>query len=265
MTHSLNLTEARDFLILLIRQAGAKLHLSYTSSRLRTRSKGKFDFATQADDEVDAFLREKIGRVYPSTTFLTEETAPSDYSSLVSASDLWVIDPLDGTVNFPRRDPNFAISIAFVQKGVPVLGVIYFPMLDELFWAQAGEPHAYRNGKPIHVSHVSKFSETILMTDWSWDPEKRPLVTEILSRAVTQLRYVKISGSAVYGLTRVAMGAADAYVCPAVKPWDVAAAGFVVAKAGGKVSTFVGEPMYVFAPDFLATNRLLHHRMQRML
>ena len=80
------------------------------------RSKGGVDFTTQADEKVDAFLLEQIKKQYPQTNFLTEETAPTDYSSLKDTSDLWAIDPLDGTINFSRKHPHFAISIKINGK-----------------------------------------------------------------------------------------------------------------------------------------------------
>ncbi len=129
----IDLTEARKYLIELLTQAGNTLRRYFDSGVYTQKSKGGVDFATQADEEVDAFLVEQIKRQYPQSNFLTEETAPADYSSLKDTKGLWVIDPLDGTVNFSRKHPNFAISIGLVDKGVSKLGVVHIPMTGDTY------------------------------------------------------------------------------------------------------------------------------------
>ncbi|MGA2968076.1 MAG: inositol monophosphatase family protein, partial [Candidatus Levyibacteriota bacterium] len=107
MNGSIDLTEARKYVKELIPQAGETLRRYFASQDFTQRKKEGVDFTTQADEEVDAFLRESIKKQYPQTNFLTEETAPKDYSPLKQMNNLWVIDPLDGTINFSRKHPNF--------------------------------------------------------------------------------------------------------------------------------------------------------------
>src|SRR5205085_1274218 len=98
------------------------------SQEIQIHQKEGVDFTTKADIEVDSFLQEKIRDKFPNTQFLTEETAPSNFLSLRTAEKIWVIDPIDGTINFSRGNSNFAISIALVSYAKPLLGMVYLPL-----------------------------------------------------------------------------------------------------------------------------------------
>ena len=152
MSDQINLTEARKYLTGIISQAGKILKKYFVSGKFTSRSKGGVDFLTKADEEVDRFLLENIRKKYPQNEILTEETAPKDYSPLKQTDNLWIIDPLDGTGNFSRHHPNFAISVGLVDKGISKLGIVYIPMEDKLYWAEKNKKGAFLNGKPIKVS-----------------------------------------------------------------------------------------------------------------
>lgn len=261
MSAEINLEEAKVYLTKIVTQAGETLKRYFTSGEFSSRRKEGVDFTTQADVEVDAFLREKIKDKYPGANFLTEETAPDDYSSLREASNLWVIDPLDGTVNFSRKHPHFAISIALVDRAVPRLGIVYVPMLEALYWAQADQEKAFLNGKPIQVSETADLKEVVLACDWAWNLEKRLSVVSWLGKIVTHVRQIKCMGSAVSDLASLAEGRIDVYLHSGLKPWDVAASALFIEKAGGKISTPQGETWDVFQPDMLASNGILHQNL----
>lgn len=261
MKNSLDLTEARKYLCGLVPQAGETLRKYFASRDFTQRSKGGVNFTTQADEEVDAFLRENIGKQYPQTNFLTEETALSDYSSLKDAENLWVIDPLDGTTNFSRKHPHFAISVGLVDKGVPRLGVVYIPMTGDTYWAQADQEGAFLNGEPIQVSSTDKLGESVIACDWAWGLEKRLNVVRWLGNISTHVRAIKSMGSAVADLASLAGGRIDAYMHSGLKPWDVAASALLIEKAGGKITSPAGNAWDVFNPDILASNNILHQKM----
>jgi myo-inositol-1(or 4)-monophosphatase len=248
------LTEARLYLSELVRQAGGTLQRYFVSGNFSSRQKDGVDFTTQADEDVDAFLREHINRKYPHTSFLTEETAPSDYSLFSDTGTLWIIDPLDGTINFSRKNRSFAISIALVNKGRPTLGVVYLPMTQDLYWAQANKDTAYLNGEPIHVSSTGAIREAVVACDWAWDLEKRLNVVRWLGRISLQVRQISSTGSAVAALASLAGGKIDAYIHSGVKPWDVAASALLIEKAGGMITTPTGAHWNVFHSDILASN-----------
>lgn len=265
MEDSINLTEARKYLVTLATQAGEILKRYFVSRDFTQRSKGGVDFTTQADEEVDAFLLEQIKKHYPQTHFLTEETAPKDYSPLRDVNDLWVIDPLDGTINFSRKHPHFAISIGLVDKGVPRLGVVHIPMTGDTYWVQADQEGAFLNGEPMQVSSTDNLGESVIACDWAWGLEKRLNVVRWLGNISTQVRQIKSMGSAVADLASLAGGRIDAYMHSGLKPWDVAASALLIEKAGGKITTPTGAYWDVFQPDMLATNGILHDRILNLI
>lgn len=245
----------------IVTEAGEILKGYFKSQKFTSKSKGGVDFLTQADEEVDLFLREAIKKKYPQTQFLTEETAPSDYLSLKETENLWVIDPLDGTVNFSRKNPHFAISISLVNKGVSKFAIVYVPMSGELYWAQEDKDNAYLNGESIQVSKTHDLKETTLGCDWGWDLEKRLNVVDWLKNICTHVRQIKSMGSAVADLASLAEGKIDVYLCSGLKPWDVAASSLLIRKAGGKITTPTGGEWDIFNPDILASNGILHREI----
>jgi len=154
----MDLNKTEKEVIEIVLRAGEILKKHFVSDNLDSYDKGGVDFATEADREVDSFLSGELKRLYPEANFLTEETAPSDYSSMKDLDDLWVIDPLDGTANFSRKDDNFAISIALVNKGKPVLGIVYLPISNKMYSARADRAEAFLNGEVISVSLVSELN-----------------------------------------------------------------------------------------------------------
>ena len=206
MAHSIDLASAKTYLLEIIPMAGEILRTYFRSGKFTTHAKQGVDFATQADDEIDAFLRKKIEEKYPNSQFLTEETAPKDYSNLKDSTDLWVIDPIDGTANFARGDPNFAISVALVSRGVPRLGVVYLPVSQDVYIAQDDMPHATLNNTPIHVSRINNLGEATVACDWSWNMEKREQMVGLLGKFHKEVRQIKCMGSAAADIAKLAKG-----------------------------------------------------------
>ncbi len=258
---SINLTQAREFLFDLVPQAGKILKRYFVSRKFTQRQKKGVDFSTQADVEVDSFLVKHIKKRYPHAKFLTEETAPSDYSSLRNEDILWVIDPLDGTINFSRRHENFAISIGLVDKGIPKLGVVHNPLSGDTYWAQEEKEGSFLNGHEIKVSKTFDYREVILACDWPYDFGERLKVVNWIGILSQHVRQIKALGSAVADLAKVADGRIDCYIHAGLKPWDQAAAGLLILKAGGKITTSTGAKWDVFQPDVLAANRTLHKKI----
>lgn len=265
MNKEIDLNEAREYLLKLVPQAGDILVKYFTSGQFTTRSKGGVDLLTQADEEVDEFLRENIRKQYPQTSLLTEETAPKDYSSFKEAEILWIIDPLDGTINFSRGNPHFSISVGLVDKGVSKLGVVYIPMENNLYWAQEDQENAYLNGKPLQVSTTNDMREAVIGCDWAWDLEKRLRVVKWLGEISTQVRQIKSMGSAVADLASLARGRIDIYLHSGLKPWDTAAASLLIEKAGGKITTPTGAKWDVFQSEMLASNNILHNKILELI
>lgn len=187
----------------------------------------------------------------PEPPLLTEETAPTDYSSLESAEQLLVIDPIDGTMNFKRGKHDFGIGIALVNKGNPIIGVSVLPMYDEVYYADINTQTTC-NGKPVETSLVTDLSQALFCTDWAYNPADRTQCHTWLKSILSKTRAIQSPGSAVANLSFVASGKIDVYLQAGLKPWDVAAPSILIRQAGGIVTAPDGGDWDVFNPDILA-------------
>jgi len=265
MANRINQTDAGQYLQDLVKEAGKILQKYFNTGFFTQKQKEGVDFTTQADSEVDKFLRDNLKKKYPVSNFLTEETAPSDYSSLSETENLWVIDPLDGTINFSRKHSNFAISVALMDKGKIKLGVVYVPIENKLYYAQSDKEGAYLNNEKIKVSSTSVLRETVVACDWAWGLNKRKNVIKWLDKLCPHVRQIKSMGSAASDLASLAAGKIDVYIHSGLKPWDVAAAGLIIKKAGGKITLPNSSEWSPFNPDILASNNILFKEVLKLI
>jgi myo-inositol-1(or 4)-monophosphatase len=263
--YPVNLNEATKFIIAVATQAGLILKEYFLSKNIKLEKKNMPDILTEADLTVDKFLIKTIKKKYPNSNFLTEETSPEDYLKFKNLKNLWVIDPLDGTLNFFRGNSNFAISIALVSKAVVKLGVVYIPMTEELYWAQEKDKNAYLSNKVVYVSKTADVNKTIVACDWEWNPRERKNISYCVNKFACKVQQIKCMGSASSDLASIASGKIDAYIHFNLKPWDVAAASLIIEKAGGIVSTADGKKWNIFSPNIFATNNLLHTSLLRLI
>lgn len=248
-----DLTSIRQEVVAIIIAAGEEAK-GYLTRGFSTHSKGGSDFATEADDAVDAFLRNELAKKFPDTSFLTEETAPAEYVSYIEKDNLWIIDPIDGTTNFSRGSTHFAISVALVDQGKAKLGIVYQPLENKLYWAQSDLQESVMNDAPLNVSSVNTLNESLICCDWSWDIEKRKKTLLDLEKILPNVRAVECRGSAASDIASVASGNIDAYFIRGLKPWDCAAALLIAEKAGATIRSLQGDEWSVFSPDLLVTN-----------
>jgi myo-inositol-1(or 4)-monophosphatase len=206
----------------------AALASSYFQDRARmgTKMKGFQDFVTEADGAVEDLLRRRIAETFPADGFLGEEGGGSN------SDNLWIVDPIDGTANFARGEPHWAVSIGFVRQGVPEIGVLAMPTLNELFAARRGHG-ATRNGEPIRVSGIDDMRTAAVEIGWSARRSTASyigLVAKVMDMGAT----VKRSASGALGMAWAACGRVDAYLELHINSWDVAA-GIVLAREAGAV------------------------------
>lgn len=265
MTDQINLDEAREYVLKLLPQVKDTLKNYFTSGNLTSTSKGGVDFLTQADKEINTFLLENLKKMYPQSFVLAEETTPSDFFTLKELDNVWIVDPIDGTCNFSRGNPNFAISVGLVDKGIPKLGIIFVPMTGELFWAQKDIKGAFRNGEQIRISSIDKVGETVAGFGWPWNLQRRLTMTKMLDKISMHVRQLQALGSAAADLAGLAKGDIDVYIHSGLKPWDTAASALLIEKAGGKITTPGGAKWNVFEPEILATNGILHNTILKLL
>ena len=209
---------------------------------LMTQSKGDNDYVTIIDKEAEAAIIEKIKQSYPDHSFVGEE------GGIVEGDETykWVIDPLDGTTNFIKGIPHFAVSIALLHKGRLDVAVIFDPIRGELFTAARGIG-SQLNGFRIRASQARDLSNTVLATALPFkDKQSLPDYMTRLQSIFLKCGDVRRGGSAALDLAYVAAGRVDGYWERGIKPWDIAAGELLVREAGGLVTDFSGgnDPMH---------------------
>jgi myo-inositol-1(or 4)-monophosphatase len=241
----------------LAHEAGA-LAMTYANDRARmaTRMKGRQDFLTEADGAVEAMLRSRLARLFPGDGFVGEEDGGE------GAENLWIVDPIDGTANFARGDIQWCISIGFVHKLKPVVGVIHAPVLGETFAARKGAG-ATLNGLPIHVSNTSRLDNASIEIGWSARRRHQEYI-DLVGKVCALGASAKRSASGALGMAWVACGRTDAYLELHINSWDVAAGMVIVHEAGGVVNDFFmgdgltqGNPILATTPTFETPLRVI--------
>lgn len=236
------------------RAAGA-VAMRYFASGVRVETKPDRTPVTQADREAEALIRERIGDRFPTHRFLGEELGGA-----AGDGDVWIIDPIDGTKNFVRGLPFFAVQLALHRDGVPTIGVSYAPALDELLAAERGKG-ATCNGSPIHVSAVANLSDAFIAHGGvdTFEAHGRLPALLALGRQATSVR----GYGDFYGYHLLARGKLDAMLEATISPWDVAAVRVIVTEAGGRFTDLDGgEPELLRSS--LATNGPVHEEIQQI-
>lgn len=201
------------------------------------------DIVTEADREVENLIRERLRAERPDDGFLGEESGPERGSSEFT----WVVDPIDGTVNYAYGIPAYAVSVAVVagepdpQTWEARAGAVYAPAIGELFTAARGHG-AHLAGVPLHVNDEIGPAGALMATGFGYDPDTHAQDLARLGRAMPLARDIRRIGAASLDLAYVAAGRLDAYFERGLQPWDHAAAGLVVAEAGGRIGGFAGAP-----------------------
>lgn len=219
--------------------------------------KGTVDLVTEMDRKAEALIVDAIRDRFPDHGILTEESKARPSQSRFR----WIIDPLDGTTNYAHGFPIFCVSIAFEDSNGVITGVVYNPMLDELFLAEKGAG-AFLNGKPVRVSSTSSVERSLLATGFPYDLRvSRKNNLDHFSNFSLKAQAIRRAGAAALDLSYVACGRFDGFWEMKLSPWDVAAASLIVKEAGGVVTDFKGEAFSIYSPDCLASNGLIHREM----
>lgn len=238
--------------------AGAAQVVKYFNQTFEIKYKeGRNNLVTEADEASEKAIIEVIRNAYPDHHILTEESGDIPQNSEYK----WIIDPIDGTINFAHGIPINCISIGVEKNGEMILGVVYNPHMKEFFFAEKGAG-ATLNHQPIKVSAETDAMKSCLVTGFPYTYIKEangPLQT--FGRFITEGVPVRRFGAAAIDLCWVACGRLDGFYEHKLQPWDSAAGYLIVEEAGGKVTDFDGNAYSPYQHRILATNGRIHDQM----
>jgi myo-inositol-1(or 4)-monophosphatase len=243
------------------RRAGTILRDGYGQRHI-INHKGALDLVTEMDGRSEDLILGAIRQSFPTHAILSEESG----ELAGDGEHCWFIDPLDGTINYAHGMPFFSVSLAYAWRGETRLGVVYDPLREECFSAEAGRG-AFLNGQPIHVSSTTALSDSLMVTGFPHDdgggaPDN--LINYGRFQSITQ--GVRRLGSAALDLVYVACGRLDGFWEVTIHAWDIAAGGLITREAGGLVTRMDGSPDYLTPPcSILAANPRLHSLMLAIL
>ncbi|MWN05946.1 inositol-1-monophosphatase [Gilliamella sp. Pas-s95] len=234
------------------RKAGNVAIKAYENpSSIEIEAKGANDFATNVDRAAEALIVETIKKAHPDHTIIAEE------SGLVKGNDAdtqWIIDPIDGTTNFIKNIPHFAVSIAARVKGKTEIAVVYNPMSNELFTAARGKG-AQLNGYRIRVSNAKDLEGSVLATAFPFKAKQySDSYFAVLQKLFVKCGDFRRAGSAALDLAYVAAGRLDGFFEIGLKPWDIAAGELILREAGGVITDFAGGNNYLVSGNVVAGN-----------
>jgi len=232
------------------------IHLYYQEKGFAVDTKsGPTDLVTQADKETEIAVKDFLLARYPDHAFLGEEGGQEN-----EAEYRWIVDPIDGTVNFAHGFPFYAVSIALEVRGELELGVVLDSSRDELFWARRGQG-AFLNGRPIEVSQTGELIGSLLATGFPYDVKKDRENLVYFERVLEKGLTVRRPGAAALDLCYVAAGRLDGFWEVKLKPWDVAGALAVLREAGAVVTGLEGEEYRLGNRYIVASNGLIHEEL----
>lgn len=250
------LAACRAVAIDLARRAGAIQREAY-GRKVAVRMKGTIDLVTEVDQACEELVVKGLTEHFPEHGILAEEGG----GHAADHPCEWIVDPLDGTTNFAHKFPFFCVSIGLVVAGTPTLGVVYAPMLDELFVARKGAGVTL-NGTPVAVSETDALVRSMLVTGFAYNVHQAADDNlDHFADFTRRARATRRTGSAALDLCYVACGRFDGFWEMGLKPWDVAAGVLAVTEAGGRVSRFDGLPHTLDGAQVVASNGRIHQAM----
>lgn len=243
-------------------QAAAAEMLRFNEREFSISEKeGINNLVTEVDHASEKAIIDVLKSAFPTHHILSEECGDLVQDSAYK----WIIDPIDGTVNFAHRIPICAVSIGLEHEGKMILGGIYNPYLNELFLAERGQG-ATLNDKPIRVSKKASVEKACLVTGFPYtylDEPNGPL--EVFDRLIRRGVPVRRLGSAAIDLAWVACGRFDGFYEHKLQAWDSAAGFLLVEEAGGKVTNLKGDTYSPYQPGIIATNGMIHEDLMRVV
>lgn len=227
------------------KKAGKLLMKHYGKAIPGVRQKEKGSLVTDIDIRCNDLIIREIKRKFPAHSIITEESSPIDNDSPYT----WHIDPIDGTHNYIRGLPLFGVSVAAAKNGKVVMGVICLPAFGKLYAAERGKG-AFCNGRRIRVSPRRAIDYSFILFDSSASMRRKKLA--FMHRIAGRMFNERVLGCAVYAAAMVAEGKSDAFVCFRTNSWDIAAGFLLIQEAGGRITSFRGEPWALDQGNYVA-------------
>lgn len=241
-------------------QAAARIHQQNVGRDLAIDTKStEIDLVTRVDKESEAVIREILLTAYPDHVVLGEEAGQDG-----DAPQRWIVDPLDGTLNYAHGFPFYCVSIALEVQGRIEVGVVLDSVHNDLFAATRGGG-AFLNGAPLRVTKATDLRKSMLATGFAYTSETMMDNVELFRRMLPRCRAIRRPGAAALDLAYVACGRLDGFWELALNPWDCAAGILLIEEAGGRVSGASGEPYRLNERVLVASNGLLHEALLNAL
>lgn len=261
ITVHMNTSELTFIAVKAAHKAGEILKKGFGTSFKISSKPGRQNLVTEYDKASEAAIKTIILDAFPTHAILAEESGAQGTSPVQ-----WIVDPLDGTVNFAHNIPVFSVSIAACIDKKLVTGIVFAPLLNELFIAEAGKG-SYLNDARLHVTSTSTLDNAFLATGFPYNVDENPLhCIDTFAHMTRQGIPIRRLGSAAIDLAYVAAGRFDAYWEVSLEPWDLAAGKLLVEEAGGRVSHYDGSERDLFNnKTVLASNGHLHDHMIKEL
>jgi myo-inositol-1(or 4)-monophosphatase len=227
--------------------------------------KGRIDMVTVADHASEALVTARLRERFPDHVIVAEESAAAGTGPFPRDVPRWYVDPLDGTTNYVRGFPFFAVSIACWRGDEPLVGVVHAPYLEETFTAARGAG-ARLGERRLRVTSTATLEEAVLATGFHYD--RRTLVANNIANfnnLILEVRGIRRAGSAAIDLAYVAAGRLDGFWEPHLNAWDVAAGALLIEEAGGRVTDFAGGRDFLHGRSIVASGPALHDRIRERL
>lgn len=251
----------KTILLNAVEAGGNELKRFFNGEFKITNKEGINNPVTEADHAAEKAIIDIIQQNYPDHFILSEETG-----EIITDSEYkWIIDPIDGTINFANGIPICCVSIGVEKDGEMIMGAVYAPILNELYFAQKGFG-ATLNDKKINVGNKSEVINSCLVTGFPYtylDEPNGPL--QVFEKLIRKGVPVRRLGSAAIDLCWVAAGRFDGFYEHKLAAWDSAAGFLIVEEAGGRVTDFSGKPYSPYQPHILATNGLIHEELLEII
>jgi myo-inositol-1(or 4)-monophosphatase len=233
-------------------------------TRFRVQEKARFDLVTEADVTSQRTIRDFLHRQFPDHDFLGEEEGAGKHVPGADSPPTWIVDPLDGTTNYVHDCPLYCISIGLQVAGEMVVGVVFDPPHNELFWALKGHG-AWLNDRRLQTSRIDSLEQALLATGFPTDMRGQERTLDWWRYFSLRAQSLRRTGSTALNLAYIAAGRFDGYWAFDNHVWDVAGGMVLVREAGGIVTNIDGSAYDPYTPDALVSNGPLHPLMLELL